>query len=80
MIEKPAKGIHGFLLYSPFTKNYFFRVYDPENKREFTDYELVIEDLEIEILSNDACLYEGGKENKLDYSSKVLGRTNGKLI
>jgi hypothetical protein len=36
--EKSAKGVRGFLLYSPVTKDYFFRIYDPADKRKFTDY------------------------------------------
>jgi hypothetical protein len=70
--EKPAKGVKGFLLYSPFTKKYFFRVYDPEDKKIFVDYDITAEDIEIELLSNFNSLYEG-ERNRLDYSSKVLG-------
>jgi len=69
--EKPAKGVKGFLLYSPFTKKHFFRVYDPEDKSVFVDYDITAEDIEIELLSDFNSLYEG-KRNRLDYSSKVL--------
>ena len=70
--EKPAGGVKGFLLYSPFTKKHFFRVYDSEDKSVFVDYDLVAEDIEIEILGNFTSLYESEKHNRLDYASKVL--------
>ena len=70
--EKLARGVKGFLLYSPFTKKHFFRVYDPEDKSVFVDYDLVAEDIEIKILSNFTSLYESEKRNRLDYTSKVV--------
>jgi hypothetical protein len=72
--EKPAKGVKGFLLYSPFTKKHFFRVYDPKDKSIFVDYDITAEDIEIELLSNYNSLYESEKRNRLGYSSKVLGK------
>jgi hypothetical protein len=72
--EVPAKGKRGFLLYSPFSKKHFFRVYDPEDKHKFTDYDLCAEDIEVEILDDFVCLYLGEDKNRLDYSSKVLGK------
>lgn len=73
MTERPAKGQRGFLLYSPFTETYFFRVYDPEDKGKFTDYDLCAEDIEVEIVDGLTTLYEGGKRNRLDYTRRVLG-------
>ena len=69
------KGKKGFLLYNPFTHKYFFRVYDPEDKSQHTDYDLCAEDIEVEILDGHTELYEGEDRNRLDYSRKVLGRT-----
>jgi hypothetical protein len=83
MIEKPAKGVRGFLLYSPFTKDYFFRVYgekDPNGHRKFKDYKLCAEDIEITLNTNYISLYddeEDEENNKLSYSSKVLGNDKG---
>lgn len=75
-IETPAKGVKGFLLYSPISKMYFFRVYDETDKSIFTDYSLVAEDIEIELISEYNALYEGdGRDSILDYNSKVLGRS-----
>lgn len=76
MSEEQAKGKRGFLLYSPFSKKHFFRIYESEDKRTFTDYDLCAEDIEIEILDDWTALYktEEGKKNRLDYTSKVLGR------
>lgn len=73
MSIQPAKGKKGHLLYSPFTKTHFFRIYDAEDKSKFTDYEVCADDIEIEILDRFLELYEGDR-NKLDYSRKTLGR------
>lgn len=81
---KPAKGAKGFLLYNPFTHRHFFRIYDPEDKRKFTDYRLSAEDIEVEILASGLELYEykdeeeAEKKNRLDWSRKVLGRPETK--
>jgi len=74
MSEKPAKGARGFLLYSPVTKGFFFRVYGPDDKGKFVDYDLCFEDLEIEILDRHTSLYEEADRNRIDYSSRVLGK------
>ncbi len=67
-----AKGKKGFLLYSPITQKHFFRVYDPEDKSKFVDYDLYAEDIEIEILDGFTELCEGEDGNRLDYSRRVL--------
>ena len=75
--EKSAKGVRGFLLYSPFTHKHFFRVYDPVDKSKFTDYKVTAEDIEVEILLDFNALYEDTENpdnNRLDYSSRVLGK------
>jgi hypothetical protein len=77
MKEIPAKGVKGFILYNPFDKNHFFRVYS--EGKSFKDYKICAEDIEIEILDAHISLYEyeGGVSlynGKLDYSSKLLGR------
>ena len=69
--EKPAKDQRGFLLYSPYKQTYFFIIYEGEN---FTDYELFAEEIEIQILWNYTSLYTSEENNKLDFSTKVLGR------
>jgi hypothetical protein len=73
--DKSAKGQRGFLLYSPITKRYFFRVYDEEQK-EFTDYKICAEDIEVEIIDDHIELYENEDEdkNRIDYSKRVLGK------
>jgi len=71
-MEKSAKGVRGFILWNPINEQYFFRVYNPENRREYKDYKLQIEDLEIEIIAGGASLYESKLGNTLDWSSKVL--------
>lgn len=71
--EKGAKGVRGFLLYNPFTKNHFFRTYSKKDR--FKDYKITAEDIEIKLLSNFNALIElDGGENILDYSSEILGR------
>lgn len=81
MLEKPAKGVRGFLLYNPFDDRHFFRIYDKENKRKFKDYAISIEDLEIEILASGASLMEyqpdeqpGIYPNVIDWSSSVYSK------
>lgn len=73
--ETPAEGKRGFLLWSYLTGRHFFRIYDPENKRIFTDYEVYAEDIEIEIQAGGLSLYENEQgDHRLDWSSQVLGR------
>ena len=78
--EKKAKGTKGFLLYSPYHKSHFFRVYSNKNKGKFKDYKITAEDIEIRLLSdlNSLIEFEDGK-HILDYSSKVVKRVNGNL-
>lgn len=74
--EIPAKGIRGFLLYSPFAKKHFFRVYDRDNKNIFTDYDISCEEIEIELLSNYNSLYQDieSQDYSLDWSSEARGK------
>jgi len=82
MTEKPANKVRGFLLYNPITERHFFRIYgeaDPKTGRKpFTDYKVCAEDIELTIEATGLALYEvenGDEEkNRLDWSSKVLGR------
>jgi hypothetical protein len=69
--EKPAKDKRGFLLYSPVKEGYFFRIYDGEN---FKDYDLIAEEIEVEIVGDWISLYESEERNVLDFSSKALGK------
>jgi len=75
-MEKPAKNTKGYLLYSPFRKKdpYFFRIYNEDGS--FTDYDLNIEELEIEIISEFASFYEEGENKRIDWSSETLGKKN----
>ena len=66
MREKPAKGVRGFLLWSPVANRYFFRVY--RENHEFIDYDLDIEELEVEILDDCAVLRNG----RLTWADEVL--------
>ena len=74
MKVKSAKGEVGFLLYSPFTEKYVFRIYDPEDKSKHTDYDLCACDIGVQIVDETLELYQGEDRNKLDYSRKVLGK------
>lgn len=74
MKEKSAKGVKGFLLYSPLTKDYFFRVYNKKDPSKFKDYKLTAEDIHIELLSDCNALIEKQGKRYLDYSKKVLGK------
>jgi hypothetical protein len=75
MKETEAKGIRGYLLYSPIAECPFFRMY--HGSGNFTDYSINAEEIAIEIIGDWTSLYEGEKYNKLDFSSKAaleLGR------
>lgn len=76
MIEISAKGIRGFLLYSPINNKHFFRVYDSKDKKIFRDYTITAEEIEIELLSDFNALIEDEDNKQLDFSSKALGRTH----
>lgn len=67
-MEEPARGLKGHLLWNPFEKSYFFRVYDPEDKSKFEDYDLAADDIEIEILDRFVVLRDG----KLNWSKRVV--------
>lgn len=72
--EKRAKGVRGYLLYSPFTKSHFFRVHNKKDPTKFKDYKITAEDIEIKLMSDFNALVElENGENILDYSAKVLG-------
>lgn len=73
--EKPAKGVKGFLLYSPLTRTHFFRIHNKKDPTKFKDYTITAEDIEIKLLSNFNALIElDTGENILDYSAKALGK------
>lgn len=69
--EKSAKNKRGFLLYSPFREGYILRIHEGKN---FKDYELFAEQIEIKLVDNWVSLYESEENNKLDFSSKALGK------
>jgi len=72
--EKRAKGIKGYLLYSPVTQNHFFRVHNKKDPTKFKDYKITAEDIEIKLLSNFNALIELDTGEKiLDYTREVLG-------
>jgi hypothetical protein len=74
MKEKSAKGVKGYLLYSPFHKRCIFRVYDKKNKGQFIDYQIIAEDIEIKINSDFYSLMNKDGLYILDYSKKALKR------
>lgn len=71
MKEINAKGARGFLLYDFKNEEYIFRIY---SGKDFTDYKLRAEEIEIEIVSGWYSLYESENEKTLDFSSKSLGK------
>jgi hypothetical protein len=73
MTEQKAKSVRGFLLYNPVTDQRFFRVYS-EDKKTYKDFNIRVEDLEIEILSSNVSLFEDGDIKHLDWSSDYLAR------
>jgi len=83
-MEKSAKGTKGYLFYDVFNKRYFLRVYNEQDvetrvkTKDYShkDYRLNSEEIKIEILCESLSLYEHEDKNRLDWSSKVLGRKN----
>lgn len=73
-MNKPAKGVRGFVLYCPITHRYYFRVYDLEDKSCFKDYDLMAEDIEVEIIDDHLEFYEEGDKKRLDYSLTIMGK------
>lgn len=69
--EKSAQNKQGFLLYSPSKGTHFFRIYEDEN---FIDYDLFAEEIEIQILGDWISLYTSDENNKVDFSTKALGK------
>lgn len=86
MVEKPAEGVKGFLLYDPHRDKYFFRVYgdvDPETgRKKFTDYEIYAEEIAVTIESRYVSLFErepgnadeDGVDNQINWSNKTRGK------
>ena len=69
---KPTKGVKGYLIRTmgyDREERILFRVYD-ENK-DFTDYEILHYDLEVEIL-DDALFCDNGKRQWIDYDDEIL--------
>lgn len=68
MVEMPAKGVRGFILNTG--KEWVFRVHNPLNRLEFKDYRLCCDDLEVEVTSSWASLFdsENPQKRKLDWS------------
>ncbi len=75
--EKPTTGMRGFLIYDHAAQKHVFRVYESADKRKFTDYELRIMDLEVEIQGNYSSFYKDDETDEayIDYPSRVLGKS-----
>lgn len=71
MKEINAKGVRGFLLHNFKSDEYIFRVY---SGKDFKDYKLRAEEVEIDIVSDYYSLYEDENEKTLDFSSEALGK------
>ena len=68
---KPAKGVKGYILRLA-GGGYVFRVYDKVLAGElpdFTDYEILHYDLEVQIL-DDAVFYDNGDRQWIDYKDE----------
>lgn len=69
MKEISAKGTKGYFL--SLKNGYVFRVYKGKN---FVDYKIHAEEINVEILSDYYSFYEENNERFLDFSSKATGR------
>ena len=70
---RSADGQKGFLIRT-IDGELLFRTYDADG--EFLDYSIAHQDLEITITDQHAYFYRRGDDYILDYSPKVLGKTN----
>ena len=71
MKTKPAKGVKGYILRLA-GGGYVFRVYDKSDDgklNDFTDYDILHYDLEVEIL-DDAVFYDNGERQWIDYKDE----------
>jgi len=69
--EKSAKDVQGVFLYNPVKQRYIFRIYDG---KDYKDYDLVAEEINVRLVDDWVSLYESEENNKLDFSTKALGR------
>jgi hypothetical protein len=74
MNTKSAKGVKGFIMrtFDGGNGSYVFRVYERgahDKIVDFTDYDILHYDLEVEIL-DDAILYDDGKRQFIDYKDE----------
>ena len=84
--RKPAKGVKGYLIRT-FTgtgpDKIVFRVYDEkpdyEGGRDFTDYDILHYDLEVEIL-DDAVFYNRGTQHWIDYDDSYLNQVVDEIL
>jgi len=65
MKSKPAKGTKGFIIRTT-DDGYMFRVYNATH--EFIDYDILHYDMEVEILDDDAHLYEYDRGAVIDHA------------
>ena len=69
--KKSAKGVKGYILRLA-GGGYVFRVYDEDDNgglRDFTDYDILHYDLEVQIL-DDAVFYDNGDRQWIDYKDE----------
>lgn len=72
MKAQSANGVEGCLIYSHGLEKFLFRVYDEDYN--FKDYDILHNDLVVEIKDADAFFYEGANgELHLDHSPATLG-------
>ena len=71
MKEINAKDKTGYLLWQPIEQRHCFRIYHGDS---FTDYDINAEEIGIKIVGDWVSLYESENYNKLDFSSKALGK------
>lgn len=70
---QPAKGVEGILCCSS-DNRWFFRVYETGDKSQFSDYDLVHDDLLVKIDPDEmASFYDDGENQWLDHSPEVFG-------
>jgi hypothetical protein len=69
-----TKGTKGHLIFHPSKDKFVFRVYNPQNKGEYTDYDLCVDDLAITIDDNYTS-FVTGEQNKIVYTTTIRNET-----
>lgn len=70
--EERAIGVRGFLIRSGVDDQVLFRVYSPNDREAFVDYEITNHDCEVVIIDPHAAFFRNDAGDFLDYTSESM--------